>query len=507
MNNLLIAPVMILIATSFDFTTSQSEAFAQDSSLEDSRLSRIQGNWNNDNSGDNILIERDQIGGWDIWIGSLGQGRISNSATEGANVRVDFRNIECSFYVSIASSHRMMWKLVAGRGDCSSLQGVFERVANATDAEVPNQAPQAGSAHNSPIVSNTDDRRTVTEVTYSGDLPPNLNSSIEVSFNGTHVVIQNINRVSKVITFLGPHTTVKDGMNILESLSATWGFWWENSKLQYFGQPYAQGHSYAIIAAIDDYDRESDPEHRGKTGYSRLTRMVAGAEELRKALVRLGFDNILSLYNDKATSKNIEAAIHEFWVGGKHSDADRVFIYFGGHGDQTSGPGTGFLVTYDYDKNDPGTRYEMSRFVFEHFPNISARSVMVALDACSSGFAIPQLQGPDYDRTPLERFITLASIKAQSERKARNLLVASTDAEPAVDYQGGIFTQALVAGLNGDADLLHNGVILFSELALRVHQLVTASALALHQRQEPAQYVARGPGEGGEVLFLTGQQQ
>ena len=170
--------------------------------------------------------------------------------------------------------------------------------------------------------------------------------------------------------------------------------------------------------------------------------MVKHAEELRKTLIRLGFPegNIKTLYDSEATSDGINNALYEFWPGGIHADADRLFFYFGGHGGASGGPGTGYLVTYDYDKTKPAqTGYLMNNFVFVQFPNISARAVFVALDACSSGMALPQTAATETDKTALRQFASLAMIKEQASQRARNLLVAGVSQEPAYIYGGGIF--------------------------------------------------------------------
>ena len=76
-----------------------------------------------------------------------------------------------------------------------------------------------------------------------------------------------------------------------------------------YQEPYHS--SYAIIAAIDDYDRVNDKHHRGKTGYTSLTHMVDRAEELRGVLLKLGFpgNHIFTFYDDRATTGNLTDAV------------------------------------------------------------------------------------------------------------------------------------------------------------------------------------------------------
>jgi uncharacterized caspase-like protein len=229
--------------------------------------------------------------------------------------------------------------------------------------------------------------------------------------------------------------------------------------------------------------------------------MVTRAEELKAALVKSGFPerNIQTFYDEKATAVAINGAIEQFWQGELHADADRLFIYFGGHG--AGEVGRGFLVTYDFDPQRPTrTGLLMSDFVGRHFPNIVAQHVFVALDACSSGLSIPGRLG-DRSEDELERFATLASIEKDRSQVARNMLVAGTGKQPAFAKDGGYFTQALIRGLSSEADIIKDGVIQFDELSLYVKRQVTAQVGASGERQSPKAFDGTQFGEG-KVLFL-----
>jgi hypothetical protein len=106
--------------------------------------------------------------------------------------------------------------------------------------------------------------------------------------------------------------------------------WLEARKLAAYETPYK--HSYAVVVAIDDYDRKHDPNHRPPTGYPALSAMVSNAKTLVETLQKLGFEreHIVSLYDERATSDAVEAALKSFWPGGPTADADRVLFYFGG---------------------------------------------------------------------------------------------------------------------------------------------------------------------------------
>jgi hypothetical protein len=347
-------------------------------------------------------------------------------------------------------------------------------------------------------------------------LPEGISDQSSVTVNGKLQQIVRIDPARRIVTLLGDDDSLRKGLNVMEilraaaaaprqaaaALSRRFIFWNEERSLTAFQDPYR--HSYAIIVAIDDYDRASDPQRRGPTGYPGLKNMRERAEELRSVLGDLGFPdaNIATFYDDQATAKNIDDALGEFWQGGRFADADRLVFYFGGHGDGSAG--SGYLVPYDIDRNRPTrTGFLMSDFVGRHFPNILAHHVLVALDACGSGLAIPgthTLAG-NVDERRLVRLATLATIRGDTEDAARNLLVAGTGEQRALWETGGIFTQALIEGLRGNADIIKDGVIQFDELSLFVDRKVRARAAAIGVRQDPGSFMADRFGRG-KILFM-----
>jgi len=106
-------------------------------------VSRLAGDWNNDASGENIIIERGLLG-WDIWISNSGQGRISDEETAGANItagganiKVDGRGFSCSYYVTMNSAISMDWQLRKGEPEARCLRGPFSRIVAAESEHKP----------------------------------------------------------------------------------------------------------------------------------------------------------------------------------------------------------------------------------------------------------------------------------------------------------------------------------------------------------------------------------
>lgn len=332
------------------------------------------------------------------------------------------------------------------------------------------------------------------------DVHASIQPGSTLTLNGKAHTVAEVHKEGRMVSLLGDPSAMKNGLNELKVLAREIKFWAENEKLSAFAEPYAR--SYAVIAAIDDYERKADPQKRGPTGYAGLTGMRDRAEELRTTLISVGFPeaNITSLYDGEATRGAIEGALSEFWQGGRFADADRVLFYFGGHG--ASDPNGGYLVTYDLDPRRPtATGFLMSDFNGRQFPFIKAKHVLVALDSCSSGLAVPEMLDGPPTREQLAEFGKLASIRSNTEERARNMLVAGTGDQKALTETGGVFTKALIKGLRKEADLIEDGVILFDELALYVNGEVRTTAAQVGVRQDPRAFVANRFG-GGKMVFL-----
>ncbi|GAK50717.1 periplasmic protein TonB [Candidatus Moduliflexus flocculans] len=214
-------------------------------------------------------------------------------------------------------------------------------------------------------------------ITFDKQIPREFLNASELIINAQRVNVQQINRNdnSLDIQYLGNSTDImKLGVNHISLPTELYDkalFWYENYKLRPFSEPYRK--SYAILVAIDDYERKNDPQHRGDMGFRALELMVSNAEKLKDVLSRRGFpvENIFTFYNEQATTSNIEHILEAFWEGGEFASADRLFFYFGGHG--SSHNGIGQLITYDYDpQNSLKTTLIMEDLTLRHARNITA---------------------------------------------------------------------------------------------------------------------------------------
>jgi hypothetical protein len=347
-----------------------------------------------------------------------------------------------------------------------------------------------------------------------------LSKGDTVRVNETEVTILGSKVDRNVTTLEGSFSgLIQAGINRLHKGQKAWMLWSSGTtaSLKKFEQPYHN--SYAILVAIEDYARTRDPLHRGPTGFQPLNGMIEQAERLRSTLVGTGFpdSNIIRLYNQHATSQTIESVLKRFWAGGMYSDADRLVFYFGGHGSAVVNPiarrpsdvphagrNTGFLVTYDYNRDQPtSTSLLMRDLTTRHFENVRADHVLVALDACHSGLAIHgRLGEEDTPTKPNDPGLTLLTmIRNERESAARNVLVAGEEDQKAIADRGGVFTHALIRALEGYADGNGDGVIQFQELGTYVRNRVAEITAGYGIRQTVGMYQLDGYGTGN-IFFV-----
>lgn len=143
----------------------------------------------------------------------------------------------------------------------------------------------------------------------------------------------------------------------------------------------------------------------------------------------------------------------------------------------------------------------MRDLVTRHSENMITHQVLFALDACASGLAVYKTLGNPTKRTD-NTFKQLSIVRNDTDQEARNFLVAGTADQPAVWDNGGVFTQALVAGLQGKADANSDRLIQLSELFTYVSNEVARRASEKGVRQEVQEYNLDSLGSG-KVIFLA----
>jgi hypothetical protein len=257
----------------------------------------------------------------------------------------------------------------------------------------------------------------------------------------------------------------------------------EQARLSFF-RPFRT--SYALVIAISNYPSGS--------GYRSLPYAERQASRLASDLQAQGFD-VRTLYGSQATRENIRSAL-----GGISAQSqDRLFVYFGGHGDDRTGfDKMGYIVPYDATQGNlrqKGIALEELRLMARQQ---GAKQTLFALDSCQSGLVAV--------RGPLEsmekRIQSVHDIETMSRANGITFLTAGTGAQPALDANGGFFTEALIEAVEGGIADVPLGVVDIYRLISHIRLKVNHMASMVGRRQEPGMEVARG--DAGWV-FVVGR--
>src|ERR1017187_1887054 len=99
---------------------------------------------------------------------------------------------------------------------------------------------------------------------------------------------------------------------------------------------------YAVVIGISDYKNLPDKS----LGFAEKDAENLYAALISKQAGNMEYENVLKLIGPRATLENIRDAL-EKWLPSKAQAADRVVVYFVGHGAVDNETGRGYLVPYD----------------------------------------------------------------------------------------------------------------------------------------------------------------
>ncbi len=231
---------------------------------------------------------------------------------------------------------------------------------------------------------------------------------------------------------------------------------------------------HAVIIGIDKYQNLAPDQQ--------LSYAVKDAKGIERVLQeQYSFDNIYTLYNDKATKNGI-MAILQGNLSNIHED-DAVLIFFAGHGttqkDKLTGGELGYILPYDgtFEKDKLYLNISMTQMRDEIAKVIPARHVFYVIDACYSGTLLAQRAGganPSHD---------YAYLKEITKEPVRQVLTAGTDKQTVLD--GGpkghsVFTGRLIEKLEETEDY-----ITAAELGDYVKRRVASDAQSRGHTQTP----------------------
>lgn len=207
--------------------------------------------------------------------------------------------------------------------------------------------------------------------------------------------------------------------------------------------PAASGQTYAVVIGISDY--QALTYATGDLRYADRDARQIAAFLRSKVGGNVPASNLILLTNRQATQTAIARALLSFRQAGS---ADRVILYFSGHGSATG------FVPYDV---RPGKTDEILTYskIKAAFRGSKAATKLCIADAClSGGLAKPQLK-----RTTFPKLATDGSRVA--------MMLASRSSQQAVEtgaLAGGAFTHFMISGLSGRADADRNGIVTIQEL-------------------------------------------
>jgi hypothetical protein len=222
--------------------------------------------------------------------------------------------------------------------------------------------------------------------------------------------------------------------------------------------------SWAVVVGVDRFRSARIPP---------LSYAVNDARSIARALLPLGFrsENIHVLVNEEATRGAIERVLSSVVRRAAKPD-DRLFVFFATHGLTMvlpHGGEEGYLLGHDSDPDDlPLTAISMQALK-QIGQRIPAKHILVAVDACYSGFSLVRASPP---ATVDQRYLDLVL-----RSRAIQILTAGRRDQPVIEDQGhGVFTRTLLAGLAGHADQDGDAIITAAELGAWMHPRVAQAS-------------------------------
>ncbi|MCX5794882.1 MAG: ankyrin repeat domain-containing protein [Elusimicrobia bacterium] len=232
--------------------------------------------------------------------------------------------------------------------------------------------------------------------------------------------------------------------------------------------------AYAVIVGIENYRQ---------TGIPAVDFAARDAQTMRTYLTHsLGFDskNVVLLQNGQANKTDLEKYFGT-WMKNRVSPNSRVFIYFAGHGAPNPTTGESYLVPYDGDPSyTEDTAYPLQR-LYDNLARLPTNNITVILDACFSGQG-----GRSIIAKGTRPFVT---VSAAANIGSNTIILSATGGKQiSATYpegQHGLLTYFLLKGLQGDADINHDGRITTANLFNYIRPNVEREARKQNIEQVP----------------------
>jgi hypothetical protein len=258
----------------------------------------------------------------------------------------------------------------------------------------------------------------------------------------------------------------------------------------------------AVVIAIDAYGGTVPPLR------SAVRDATAVAEVLR---ADHGFDVDVRL-DAMATAVSI-ADLLERDLPQRLGADDRLLVYFAGHGvahEADDGP-AGYLLLADAVRTEPASFLSMKRF-HDALDALPCRHVLVVLDCCFAGSfrwsSVRDVIAPTgaVYRERYDRFVTSPAWQVLTSAAYDQTSLDTLHAERGESAGGhSPFASALLAGLQGAADLSGDGLITASELAVYLRDRVEPTLEILGREQTPQLFPLNRHRRGEFVFQVPGR--
>jgi tetratricopeptide (TPR) repeat protein len=241
--------------------------------------------------------------------------------------------------------------------------------------------------------------------------------------------------------------------------------------------------SWGVVIGINDYLLAP-----------KLDGAIADAKAVGEALRKLGFEEVVEVYDKDANFRRMNFILTDY-LPRKVGRQDRVVIFFAGHAGVTKdmhGKDLGYLIPWDAQMGNVSKSVTMDQLK-DFSRRVMSKHVVFLLDVGLAGWEITPPQ-----QLSLEGRL---SPEDDTDKRAVQVFTAAGKGETAVRKDGlGIFVQALLSGLHGEADADKNGWLMASELSAYVKQYVEAATAGAQHPQ-----FARLDGDG-DTIFIEGKK-
>lgn len=221
---------------------------------------------------------------------------------------------------------------------------------------------------------------------------------------------------------------------------------------------------------------------------------VPGAVEDAKAVAQtlrtLGFDEVIELYDEEASSRQLHHILNDFLLR-KVGRQDRVVIFFAGHAEtlvEAQAEELGYLVPWDAQVS-----HVSKAVTFEDMKQFSRRTMakhtLFMLDSGVRGWEVTEAQQLSLEGR--------AAPEEETEKRAVLVLTAGDKGEGSSRHNGrSVFVKAFQSGIEGAADTNRNGWLTMSELGAYVKKSVTEATNGVQHPQ-----FVRLSGDGDMILI------